>query len=151
MKNNLSRFFKGFGFAWQGIVYAVKTQQNFRFHLTAAVWVFILSQFYDFSAAEKCVLILTVGSVLALELVNTAVEKTVDLYIKDAHPLAKAAKDTAAGAVLISAAAAVCTAVVLFSDTAVLKEVAAFLMMPSALAGGIVLAVLSVIFIFKGI
>ena len=151
MKNNLSRFFKGFVFAWQGIVYTIKTQQNFRFHLTAAVWVFVLSQFYDFSAAEKGVLFLTVGMVLALELVNTAVEKTIDLYIKDKHPLAKAAKDTAAGAVLVSAAAAVGVAVVLFLDTAVLKEIAALLMMPAALAGVVILAVLSVIFIFKGI
>ena len=112
---------------------------------------YFLSQFYDFSAAEKCVLFLTVGLVLALELVNTAVEKAVDLYTQKDEPFAKAAKDTAAGAVLISAIAAVCVAAVLFWDAAVILEIAAFVTIPYVMAGVIVLAVLSVIFIFKGI
>lgn len=152
MKDNLHKFFKGFRYAAQGIAYAVKTQINFRFHLTAAFWVLLLSQFYGFSKAEYGLLFLTIGSVLASELVNTAVEKAVDLSTDKEHPLAKAAKDTAAGAVLVSAAAAVCVGVKLFLNAAVFKEIAVFMaVQPVFIAITAVLAAVSLIFVFKGI
>lgn len=152
MKNNILKFFKGFVFAWNGITYAVKTQLNFRFHLAAAVWIIAFSLFYDLSAAERGVLFLAIGAVIALELVNTAVEKAVDLCTPEKNPLAKAAKDTAAGAVLVSAVTAVCVGVCLLWDTAVFSEITDFFVTNHAAAAVAVLSAAgSLIFIFKGI
>ncbi|MBQ8826135.1 MAG: diacylglycerol kinase family protein [Oscillospiraceae bacterium] len=152
MKKNFIKFFKGFGFAGQGIVYAVKTQQNFRFHLTAAVWVLLLSLFYKFTAVEYAVLFIAIGAVLSSELINTAVEKTVDLCTQEENKLAKAAKDVSAGAVLVSAVSAVCIAVCLFRDFSVITYIIEFMLLnPVFTAIAAVLAAGSVIFVFKGI
>ncbi len=143
------RFLHGFPCALQGIAYAVKTQVNFRFHLAAAVWALLLSRFYDFGGTEYAVILLTVSSVISLEAVNTAIEKAVDLASAEKHPLAKAAKDASAGAVLISAVFSVGVAFCLFWDKAVFAEIAAYFgdnpfMLIAAAAG----AAVSVLFIF---
>ena len=152
MSADFRKFLKGFRYAAEGIVYAVKTQINFRFHLTAAVWVMLLSLFYDFSSVQYAVLFLTIGAVISAEMVNTAVEKAVDLYTKDENKTAKAAKDTAAGAVLIAALIAVCIGVCLFGDISVIKEIIEFLIQnPAAAVFAVFFAAGSVIFIFKGI
>ena len=152
MRGNLIKFFKGFRFAGQGIAYTIKTQLNFRFHITAAVWVLLLSLFYNFTAVEYAVIFFTIGAVLSAELFNTAVEKTVDLYTKEENRLAKAAKDASAGAVLVSAAAAVCVAVCLFGDLAVITYIIEFMQLnPVVAVVALLFAIGSVIFIFKGI
>lgn len=121
----LKKFGKGFGYAWQGLVYCVKTQRNFRFHLGAAFAVLWAGYICDISRAEWAVIMLAIGGVLALEAVNTAVEKTVDLCSKGKiSPAAKAAKDCAAGAVLVfSIFAAIVGAMLFFnSDSLILIE-----------------------------
>ena len=108
------KFFKGFVYAGRGIAMALG-QRNFRFHLCAAAFViFFAARFYSFSAEKWAVLLLTCGSVLSLEIVNTAVEKLADSVTLEESPLIGAAKDCAAGAVLIAAVIAVVIGFLLF-------------------------------------
>ena len=110
MIKSFKKFLKGFTYAFSGIAYAVKTQRNLRFHITLMAFMFFFLLRYDFfkiSKAGFALLAITCGVVIALELVNTAIETVVDLVSPDYNRLAKIAKDTAAGAVLVSAVAAV--------------------------------------------
>jgi len=100
-----------FRYAVEGIVYAFRTQRNFRIHSVIASVAILLGIFSNVSHVEMCVIILTSALVLVLELLNTALESVVDLTIGQSyHALAKITKDCAAGAVLISAISAVIVA-----------------------------------------
>lgn len=123
MKGNFVAFLKGFKYAFEGIVYCVKTQRNFRFHICAAVFVTAFSFFYELTRGEYALLMLTFALVLSAELVNTAVESAVDLHSTERNRLAKAAKDAAAGGVLVTAVFAVIVGVLLFGDIDVIKEI----------------------------
>jgi diacylglycerol kinase (ATP) len=97
-----------FKYAWAGLSYAFITQRNFRIHAIIGTLAISLSVFLHLKPVEIAVICLTSGLVMALELLNTAIEAVVDLTVKqNYHELAKVAKDCAAGAVLISAFAAV--------------------------------------------
>lgn len=109
-----SNLFVSFKFAWSGITYAFKTQRNFRIHVIIGTLAICLGVFLHLRAVEIAVIGLTSGLVLVMELLNTAIESVVDLAVKQTyHELAKIAKDCAAGAVLVSALAAVLVALVL--------------------------------------
>lgn len=103
----MNKLLRSFGYATAGIAACIRRERNFRIHLTAVCCVIWLSRFYAFTRGEKALLVIACGMVLAGELFNTAVESTVDLVTEECRPLAKAAKDAAAGGVL---AAAVCAA-----------------------------------------
>jgi diacylglycerol kinase (ATP) len=99
--------FISFRYAWAGIRYAFMTQRNFRIHVGLGSSAVALSIGLGLSAVELAVIGLTIAAVLAMELLNTALESVVDLTVKQTyHELAKIAKDCAAAAVLISALAA---------------------------------------------
>ena len=83
-------------------------------HCVATVVVVLAGIWLGLSRTEWCSCLILVGLILGLELVNTAVEAVVDLASEDYHPLAKKAKDTAAGAVLIAAIAAAVIGVIIF-------------------------------------
>jgi diacylglycerol kinase len=100
--------------AWNGIRYAFKTQRNMKIHSVAPWGVIALGWYCGIQSWEWAVLVLTMGLVLAAELINTAVEKTVDLYTAKLNPLAGLAKDLAAGAVLVTAIAALIIAGIIF-------------------------------------
>lgn len=102
-------FFRSFGYAAKGVCAALREERNMRFHLCAALYVYIASAFMGFSTVEYALLTILVCGVMALELVNSAVERAVAAP-DSAHWLAAgAAKDMAAGAVLVfSIGAAVC-------------------------------------------
>lgn len=103
-----SNLFVSFKYAWAGISYAFQTQRNFRIHVGVGVLAIGLSLFLHLKSVEIAVIGITSGLVLALELLNTAIESLVDLTVKQTyHDLAKIAKDCAAGAVLVSALVAV--------------------------------------------
>lgn len=105
----LQSFFRGFVYAAKGIAAAVQQERNFRFHICAALYVYVFSIFYHFSAIEYIVLTLVVVGVMAFELINSAVERVVDIACPAQAPLAGLAKDMAAGGVLVfSIGAAVC-------------------------------------------
>jgi len=116
-----SSLFTSFGYAWAGLTYAFQTQRNFRIHLIVGSMAIALSIFLALTPVEIAIITLTCGSVLTMELLNTALESVVDLTVRQTyHELAKTAKDCAAGAVMISAMFAVL--------------VGAFLMLPPLLA-----------------
>lgn len=98
------RFIDSVDFAIQGILHATGTQKHMRYHFFAAILLLVTLLFFRISALEFTVLALSVAFVLFAEMLNTSVEAIVDLVSPEYHPLAKVAKDTAAGAVLIAAA-----------------------------------------------
>ncbi len=94
-----------------------------RFHLIMSIYVIAFSlKFYDFSASQWAVLILTVASVLFAEIINTALEKVCDTITEDYNENIKYIKDICAAAVLICAIASVTVGFFLFFDVAVFKE-----------------------------
>ena len=114
-------FFKGFYYAGRGIITACG-QRNFRFHLCVTAFViFFAARFYSFPAERWVLLLLTCSAVLVSELVNTALEKLADKVSPEKDPLIRAAKDCAAGAVLIAAIFAVVIGFFLFWDTDVFQ------------------------------
>ncbi len=103
--------FLSFKYAWAGVRYAFITQRNFRIHTLIGTLAVCLGIFLEIKAMEMAVIVMTCAMVMVLELINTALEAVVDLTVKQTyHELAKIAKDCAAGAVLISAIAAVMVA-----------------------------------------
>lgn len=105
-----------FNYAVTGILMAMRTEKNLRFHYIASIGVIVFSLFFDFSRLEFMILLISVAFVLVTEMINTAIEKTIDMITKKYHPLAKIAKDIAAGAVLISAINAAIVGYLLFFD-----------------------------------
>ena len=89
--------------AINGIVYTATTQRNFRIQLVLAVIVLALSLFYGLGTTEFLCLVFALFFVIFAEMVNTAIETVVDLFVDVYHPKAKIAKDVAAGAVVLSA------------------------------------------------
>lgn len=93
-----------FSYAWQGLSYAFRTQRNFRIHVIIGTVALGLAIVLRLTAVEVAIISLTCGAVMAMELINTALESVVDLTVQQTyHELAKVAKDCAAAAVLISA------------------------------------------------
>ena len=120
------RFVDSFLYAAQGIRTAVREERNMRFHLCAAFYVYLFSLFYGFGKTEYILITLMVCWVLALELVNSSLERTVERPAPDRYMTAGVVKDMAAGAVLVfSIGCAVCGAV-LFWDVAAFRRMFAF-------------------------
>ena len=92
----------------------VRKERNMKIHCVAAVLVVIAGVILKISAIEWCICMVLFGLVMALEHVNTAVEAVVDMVTEEYHPLAKVAKDTAAGAVLIAAIMAAIAGCIIF-------------------------------------
>ncbi len=99
-KNPLS---KSFGYAFEGILTGIRQERNMRIHCMAVILVTAAGTLFQITAVEWCVCLLLFALVAGLELVNTAIEAVVDLVTEEKKPLAKIAKDTAAGAVLFAA------------------------------------------------
>lgn len=106
--------YKCFGYAFEGIFTCIRNERNMKIHCTAAVLVVIAGLILGLSVTEWCICLGLFGLVMALELVNTAVESVVDLVTEERKPLAKVAKDTAAGAVLIAAIMAAVIGLIIF-------------------------------------
>lgn len=144
------KILKGFGCAGRGIGRCIREEWHFRFHLVIAFYVLLFAPRFSLSRAEGAVLALTFGSVLVAEAINSAVERAVDRISTERHPLSGAAKDMAAGAVLIAAIVAVAVAILLFWRPAVwlaiVTDWTTQLHKPILLA---VSAVLAVLFIWK--
>ena len=109
-KNNLV---KSFGYAASGVVQA-GSERNFKVDVVAAIVVFAACALLQVPAWGWAVVAMCVGVQLAMETVNTAIEAIVDLASPDIHPLAKRAKDCAAGAALITACASVVVGLIVF-------------------------------------
>jgi undecaprenol kinase len=103
-----------FSYAISGIVFALRSEKNMRFHLFCSIIVIMVSYYFSITKTEWLFILLTIGGMFALELVNTAIERLVDLVTAEYHPLAKQAKDLAAGAVLVYAILSVGIGIVIF-------------------------------------
>lgn len=103
-----------FNYAITGIIYAVRTQRNMRIHMITALLVLTACFFYDLSKFEILVITITITMVIMAEMINTAIECAIDVTANFYHPLAKIAKNTAAGAVLITAVNAIIVGYVIF-------------------------------------
>lgn len=110
----MRRFFRSFAAAGAGILTCVREERNFRIHMVVAAYVLGFAPFFSLSRGEWAALCGVIALVLSLEAANAALERAVDLACPRPHPLAKAAKDAAAGAVLLAAAGAAGVAVCLF-------------------------------------
>lgn len=110
------RLIDSFNYAIQGIIHALQTQKNMRFHFLIAISILIFSLFFDLSRVEILVLFISITLVLVLEMINTAIETAIDIFANYYHPLARVAKNVAAGAVLIGAINAVLVGYLLFFD-----------------------------------
>ena len=100
--------------AADGIKTAFKTQPNFKIHLTISCFVVLLAYGLKVTNLEWAILFFVIATGLSIELINTAIEYTVDLLTDEYHLLAKYAKDTAAGAMLVYAILSIVIAAVIF-------------------------------------
>jgi diacylglycerol kinase (ATP) len=108
--------FQSFNYALEGVIHALRTQRNMRIHFAIAASVLVLAFIYDVTRLELIALMIAIAFVLIAEMVNTAVEATIDLSTPSFDPLAKIAKDLAAGAVLIAAINAVAVGYLVLAD-----------------------------------
>lgn len=115
-----SPFFKervhtiSFVHAWHGVVFAFKTQPNFRFHLFVALLVVVAGFYFNIGTLEWVILAFTIMTVLVAETINTALEQVVDLLTDKYHLNAMHAKDVAAGMVLVSVVFAIIVGCIIF-------------------------------------
>lgn len=97
-----------------GLWYCLSTQRNMQVHVVAAMAVLVVSWLLKLNRLEWALILFAISFVVVAEMFNTAIEKTVDLFVATYHPLARLAKHIAAGAVLISALNAVTVGVLVF-------------------------------------
>ncbi|GFP77034.1 diacylglycerol kinase [Clostridium fungisolvens] len=105
-----------FNYAINGIIHSVRTQRNMRIHIAVALVVLTACFIYDIKKFEFLILAVTITMVIAAELMNTAIEHVVDMTTNYYHPLAKLAKNAAAGGVLVTAINAILVGYVIFWD-----------------------------------
>jgi len=111
-----STLLQSFNYAFQGLVAAVRHQRNMRIHLILGFLVLIVSVFLNLSRLQLVVIFVAVAFVFITEMINSAIESVVDLITDKIDPRAKAAKDFAAGAVLIAAINALVVAYLVLAD-----------------------------------
>lgn len=113
-EKSFKRLFKSFKYAIEGIIYAFKYEQNIIVHTLAMILVILLGIIVKLSIFEWLICLILFGLVIATEMINTAIEATVDLACDKKDPLAKIAKDTASGAVLVFAITASIAGIIIF-------------------------------------
>jgi diacylglycerol kinase len=112
---------RAFRFALEGAIYVIRSERNVRIQLVVGAAATAVGIWLGLGPVEWAVLALTMGLVIGLEWLNTAVEITVSLASPEEHPLAKAAKDVAAASVLVGAIASVAIGVFLFGPRLVAR------------------------------
>jgi diacylglycerol kinase (ATP) len=105
---------ESFNYAFDGIVYALKTQRNMRLHFIATVIVLLATLVLKIKKTDFINLMLTIALVIVTEMVNTAIEATIDLITPEYHPMAAIAKNVAAGAVLMASGIALVVGYLVF-------------------------------------
>jgi len=109
---------ESFNFAIEGVIHVLRTQRNMRLHFAAAVGVIVVAVAVGASKIELSVLLISIAFVLVAEMINTAVEGAIDAATTSFDPMAKLAKDIAAGAVLIASVNAVAVGYLVFAGKA---------------------------------
>jgi len=105
-----------FNWAFRGIVHALRAERNMQVHFVIALLVLVGAIFYSLSRLEIVALLVAISFVLITEMINTAIEETIDMITSGDDPRARVAKDMAAGAVLVAAANALAVAYLVFYD-----------------------------------
>ena len=114
MSYSFKKQLKSFTFAWKGILTCAGHEQNITFHLIAAIIVLAARFCFGISRTEWMVVMLCIGTVIAAELFNSAIERLVDMVSPEWEKIAGEVKDIAAGAVLITAIAAAIVGMIVF-------------------------------------
>lgn len=109
-QKGIKRFFRSIKFSIEGLIYAYRYEQSMWIHAIATVFAVILGIFFKIKLSEWAIVFIALGSILGMELVNTAIEAAVDLTTLEINPLAKIAKDcgSAASFVLSLVAIVIC-------------------------------------------
>lgn len=110
----VKRIIKATGYSWQGIVYAWRNEAAFRQETMLFIIGTIVAVASDTNSIEKALLIISLGLVIIVEILNSAVEAVVDRFGKEFHDLSKAAKDMGSAAVLLSLGLAAITWTLIF-------------------------------------
>lgn len=110
----MKKLFYSFGFAWNGIRYGISKELNLKIHCCATLLVTAAGFYFSISAVHWIALLCCMGLVLGMELINTAIEKLCDVIHPAKHPGIEKVKDIAAGAVLLSAIAAMACGLLIF-------------------------------------
>lgn len=131
-----SRFIDSLNCAIEGVLYAARTQKHLRNHFISAAIVLLCALCLRVKPVEFVLLAISISFVLFAELVNTAIEAAVDLVTTEYHPLAKIAKDVAAGSVLLAVAGALVTGYLILSSYIfpIYKELLAMIGSPAEMA-----------------
>ena len=114
MKKRKNPITESFRYAFEGIWTGICNERNMKIHCLAIIFVTLAGTLFQITATQWCICLLLFALVAALELVNTAIEAVVDLVPEEKKPLAKIAKDTAAGAVLFAAIISVIIGCIIF-------------------------------------
>lgn len=113
-KFSLRKRLKSFSFAFNGLRLLLKEEHNSWIHILATVCVVIAGFIFDISAFEWIAIVFAIGLVIALELINSAIENIADFVLPEKHDKIKKVKDLAAAAVLISAVTALVIGLIIF-------------------------------------
>ncbi|WP_064579845.1 diacylglycerol kinase [Streptobacillus moniliformis] len=116
MKHKKNSQIDSFNNAINGILHAIKSEIHMKIHMFFAIMVLILSLIIDISKFEIMLVIIMITLVIFSEMLNTALEKIVDLVSPEYSEVAKIVKDVSAGAVLVSAIGSVCVGYLIFYD-----------------------------------
>ena len=116
MSHTRQSLLKSFQHAFEGIIHTIKKERNIKIHLSFMCAVILCGFYFHITKLEWMICLILFALVISLELVNTAVEAAVDLNTNYYHPLAKVAKNTAAGAVLVTAINALLVGYIVFWD-----------------------------------
>ena len=114
MKKKVKKIRNSFKYSFQGIISAFRTETNMKIHFIIMMLVIIAGVIFDLNAIEWIICVILFGLVISLELINTAIETTVDLAMPEINEKAKLAKDIAAVAVLVSAIVSVIVGLIIF-------------------------------------
>jgi len=112
--DNLRKLYRSFQHAFRGLKYVLKNEQNFQLEILIAIFIVILMLIFEIRDWQKVALFLVIFSVLAVELINTILERVVDILKPRMHPYAQLIKDVMAAAVLIASIGAVVIGTIIF-------------------------------------
>lgn len=111
---NFKKLIQSFGYAFEGIHHALRHNQNLQIHFLAAILVMVAAWFYHITHVEQAILVVTILVAISAEMINTSLEEMTDLITLEHRKEAKAAKDVAAGMVLITAIGSIIIAAIIF-------------------------------------
>ncbi len=144
------KFFKSFHYAANGFAKALKQERNLRFHICAAIYVYVFSLFYSFTTIHYAIITFAVCGVISLEIVNSAIERLADNPSPGRYHIAGVIKDMADAAVLVFSVGSAVIGVLLFWNVNIFYNIFSFFVSNLIFAAIFILSlIISGIFIFK--